>query len=108
VTSAVNSPPFARLALVRSEAAHLGAPMQFLRAAKELADRQRVGGVRILGPAPAPMERRAGRYRAQLLLHATDHRPLQRLLATWVPALESLKEASRVRWSIDVDPLELF
>jgi primosomal protein N' (replication factor Y) len=54
------------------------------------------------------MERRAGRYRAQLLLHATDHRPLQRLLSTWVPALESLKEASRVRWSIDVDPLELF
>jgi primosomal protein N' (replication factor Y) len=101
-------PPFARLALLRSEAPDLAVPMEFLRAARELADRQGIDAVRIRGPAPAPMERRAGRYRAQLLLHAADHRPLQRLLSAWVPALESLKEASRVRWSIDVDPLELF
>jgi primosomal protein N' (replication factor Y) (superfamily II helicase) len=64
--------------------------------------------VKLLGPAPAPMERRAGRYRAQLLLHAATHQPLQKLLSTWVPELETLTEAKRVRWSIDVDPIELF
>lgn len=101
-------PPFARIALLRSEAADLAAPMRFLQAAADIAAAHDVGGVRILGPAPAPMERRAGRYRAQLLLHAATHQPLQKLLSTWVPALESLKEASRVRWSIDVDPQELF
>lgn len=101
-------PPFARIALLRSEAADLGAPMRFLQAAADIAAAQGARGVRLLGPAPAPMERRAGRYRAQLLLHATSHQPLQRLLSTWVPALEGLKEATRVRWSIDVDPAELF
>ena len=64
--------------------------------------------VEVLGPASAPMERRAGLYRAQLLLHAASHSPLQRLLARWLPAVEELPEARRVRWSIDVDPLELF
>jgi primosomal protein N' (replication factor Y) len=54
------------------------------------------------------MERRAGRYRAQLLLHAPTHQPLQRLLSHWIPALEDLPEGKRVRWSIDVDPIELF
>jgi len=33
---------------------------------------------------------------------------LQRLLAAWLPAVEVLPEARKVRWSIDVDPLELF
>ncbi len=101
-------PPFARIALLRSEATDLGAPMQFLQAAADLASAHGIRGVRIWGPAPAPMERRAGRYRAQLLLHAATHQPLQKLLSTWVPALEGLKEANRVRWSIDVDPGELF
>jgi primosomal protein N' (replication factor Y) len=54
------------------------------------------------------MERRAGLYRAQLLLHAPTHAPLQRLLAAFMPAVEDLPEARRVRWSLDVDPLELF
>jgi len=61
-----------------------------------------------MGPAAAPMERRAGHYRAQLLLQAASHSPLQRLLARWLPAVEELPEARKVRWSIDVDPLELF
>jgi primosomal protein N' (replication factor Y) (superfamily II helicase) len=68
----------------------------------------RVNAVRILGPVAAPMPRRAGRYRAQLLLQASTHNPLQKMLARWLPDLESLPEAKRVRWSIDVDPAELF
>jgi primosomal protein N' (replication factor Y) len=101
-------PPFARIALLRSEAADLDAPLRFLQAAADVAAAHEVRGVRILGPAPAPMERRAGRYRAQLLLQAKTHQPLQKLLSAWVPALETLKEGNRVRWSIDIDPGELF
>lgn len=100
-------PPFARIALLRAEATQPAAPMKFLHAAASLARGQSVRGVRILGPATAPMERRAGRYRAQLLLHAATHSPLQRLMSEWIPALEALPEARQVRWSIDVDPVEL-
>jgi len=101
-------PPFARLALLRAEATHAAEATQFLHAALRLAQDQRVTGVELLGPAPAPMERRAGRYRAQLLLRAQTHVPLQRLLSAWVPLLEPLPEARKARWSIDVDPAELF
>jgi primosomal protein N' (replication factor Y) (superfamily II helicase) len=100
-------PPFARIALLRAEAATALAPMKFLRAALAAAHRETVHGVQLLGPAPAPMERRAGRYRAQVLLHAASHSPLQKLMSTWLPALETLPEARRVRWSIDVDALDL-
>jgi primosomal protein N' (replication factor Y) len=91
-------PPFARLAVLRAEAPRRELPMSFLDEARALAN----------GPASAPMERRAGHYRAQLLLHAATHGPLQRLLAKWLPMVEALPQARKVRWSIDVDPLELF
>lgn len=101
-------PPFARIAVLRAEAAHRDVPLAFLDRTRQLAEALSVKGVELLGPAAAPMERRAGHFRAQLLLHAPTHSPLQRLLAAWLPAVEVLPEARKVRWSIDVDPLELF
>lgn len=103
---AAGLPPFAAMALLRAEAATADAPQAFLSAARQLLAAPR--GVDVLGPAPAPMERRAGRYRAQLLLKSAQRARLQSALADWVPALEALPEAKKVRWSIDVDPADLF
>jgi primosomal protein N' (replication factor Y) len=105
---AAHWPPYSRIAVVRAEAAQRAAPLEFLERAREVAAAQAPAAVELLGPAAAPMERRAGLYRAQLLLHAASHAPLQRLLAHALPALEALPEARRVRWSVDVDPIELF
>ena len=102
-------PPYAALALLRAEAPGAAAPAAFLDAARELLAR-RLGAkpeVSLLGPAPAPMERRAGRYRAHLLLQSGQRAPLQRLLAAVLPELGALKQARRVRWSVDVDPVSL-
>jgi primosomal protein N' (replication factor Y) len=87
--------------------------MRFLHSAQRLAQDQlhkhsKARSVKILGPAPAPMTRRAGLHRAQLLLHAATPGPLQTLLAALLPEMETLPEAKRVRWSVDVDPIELF
>jgi primosomal protein N' (replication factor Y) len=101
-------PPFARIAVLRAEAARREIPLEFLDRARDLAEAHGGRDVEVLGPATAPMERRAGLFRAQLLLHAPSHSPLQRLLARWLPAVEELPEARKVRWSLDVDPLELF
>ena len=101
-------PPYSRLAVLRAEAARREAPLAFLERARELASSLATAEVEVLGPATAPMERRAGLYRAQLLLEAPTHSPLQRLLARWLPAIESMPEVRLVRWSIDVDPIELF
>jgi primosomal protein N' (replication factor Y) len=104
---AAHWPPFTRLALLRAEAPSPALPFEFLECAREVA-RQFAAKVRVLGPAPAPMARRAGQYRAQLLLHAPSHGPLHRVLAHLIPELETLPNAKRVRWSVDVDPIELF
>jgi primosomal protein N' (replication factor Y) len=53
------------------------------------------------------MPRRAGRFRAQLLVRATQRPAIQAFLDSWIPRLESLPLARRVRWSLDVDPVDL-
>ena len=100
-------PPFASLALVRAEALQRDAPQSFLRDAEACASARPHAGVSILGPVPSPMERRAGRYRAQLLVDATSRGALQRFLPGWITELESLPSARKVRWSVDVDPQEM-
>ena len=54
------------------------------------------------------MERRAGRYRGQLLLQADVRRDIQRFLPGFRAAVAELPSQRRVRWSLDVDPSELF
>ncbi|HET7306952.1 MAG TPA: primosomal protein N' [Gammaproteobacteria bacterium] len=105
---AAGLPPFTYMALIRAEAATVEAPQRFLGAVASLAGDGRSDRIELLGPAPAPMLRRQGRYRFQLLLQADSRNTLHALLAALTPQIEMLSGARRVRWSIDVDPIELF
>jgi primosomal protein N' (replication factor Y) len=98
-------PPFTCLALLRAE--HFGAdpPNRFLEAARDLLGNGR--GIQAFGPVPAPMERKAGRYRFQLLLQAGNRASLARALRPWAQKLEELPHARKVRWSLDVDPQDM-
>ncbi len=102
---AAGFPPFAHLALLRAEAQHADPPMQFLQVAKDLL---RDAGLEIAGPLPAPMPRRAGYQRVQLVLSSMQRGALHAALDALVPALYASPDARKVRWSLDVDPVELY
>jgi len=101
-------PPFTRLALIRCAAHRQGDAHEFLEAAKRQVEKQGEDRLRVLGPVDAPMARKAGRYRAQLLLQSGDRQALHTILRGLRPELEVDPLARKVRWSIDVDPIELF
>jgi primosomal protein N' (replication factor Y) len=103
---AAGFPPFAHLALLRAEAQHAEPPQQFLQAAKTLLAETGFG-LDLHGPLPAPMPRRAGYVRAQVLLSAAQRRDLHGALDATLPAIRELPEARRLRWSLDVDPIDL-
>jgi len=100
-------PPYSSMALIRAESTQRNAAQDFLVQALQAAEKSAAPHVQLFGPVPAPMERRAGRYRAQLLIQAAQRNHLHRLLNDWIPRLEALPDARRVRWSLDVDPMEL-
>jgi primosomal protein N' (replication factor Y) len=104
---AARLPPITALALVRAEAYQRESGFDFLNKAAAAAQGLLSSELSLLGPVPAPMERRAGRYRAQLLVEANTRRALHRFLGSWIPILEGMKIARRVRWSLDVDPQDM-
>ena len=100
-------PPASHMALIRAESTDPRAAETCLAAAAERFGEAPEDSVEILGPAPAPMERLAGRHRAQLALQSIHRAPLHAALKRLRPWLEEAPEARRVRWSIDVDPVEM-
>jgi primosomal protein N' (replication factor Y) len=99
-------PPFSYQVLMRAEATKENLPHSFLEAAMR-EGRSLAGSVEFWGPVPAPMERRAGHFRAHLLLQSNSRRELHGLLTGLLPKMRELKLARRVRWSVDVDPQEM-
>jgi primosomal protein N' (replication factor Y) len=103
---AAHWPPYSSLALLRAEAKDAARLDAFLKAAAACAG-PLTDGVSVLGPAAAMMARRADHFRAHLLIESASRAPLQRFLGRWLPRIEPLPGPPGLRWSIDVDPLEV-
>jgi len=99
-------PPYGYQAMVRANAADLNRTLGYLSIFREHLSAH-FQDVTIMGPSPAPMEKRAGRYRAQLLLHSKKRARLHQALDYLVEQETSIKKKSGIRWSIDIDPVEL-
>ena len=100
-------PPFSYHVLLRAEAHNRLEIEKFLGAARSGLPPAGNGEVMVFGPVPAPIEKRAGRYRMQLLLQSTARRRLRNVLDGWIERLEQLPGARKVRWSLDVDPQDM-
>jgi len=101
-------PPFSHQALMRAESRDKDIASDFLRRATQVGSDLIPKGITLLGPIPAPMERRGGRYRAHLLVQSDLRPSLQIFLSDWLAGVRELRGFSQVRWSIDVDPQEMF
>ena len=104
---AASLPPYSHLALLRADGPVRAKVHAFLREALAAAPPVRGAGLRPLGPAPASMEKRAARYRAQLLIESPARAGLQQFLGAWLPEVEKLRAPRSLRWSVDVDPIEV-
>jgi primosomal protein N' (replication factor Y) len=98
-------PPFSHLAVWHAEATRREPAFAFLERVRAAATG--ASAVAVLGPAAQPMERKDGRYRAQLILRSAQRTPLHQLVSRTLLAVRNSAEARKVRWSIDIDPLEI-
>ena len=95
-------PPYMYQALLRAEAPELATAIEFLEAARDALPSDTVV---INEPIPMTMTRVHNVDRAQLLVESNSRPALQAFLTEWVDALRAMK--SRVRWSLEVDPLDI-
>ena len=96
-------PPFCQSALIRAEAVQRELPYRFLdKIAKHLKDGTPAAGM--YGPIPSQIERRAGKFRVELVFFCKTRQQLAALLNRAIDCANNIPETSRVRWQIDVDP----
>lgn len=105
---AASWPPFANLALIRASSHKKDFTWDFLNSANQIIEEEKLHDVNIMGPVSAPMERKAGKYRGQLLLHCENRKSLHTQISSFIKKIERKKSTHRVKWSIDIDPIELF
>ncbi len=96
-------PPFVYQAILRAEAARIAGALDFLTRAVAIAKAPK--HVEVFDPVPAQMARLKGQERAYLLVQSGSRKKLQEFLAEWRAKLDTLA-VRKVRWTLDVDPLE--
>ena len=110
--SLAHLPPFSVLTMIRAESVDETRAMTFLNQIRGLpicADETLVAHqVSLMGPILPTRPKQAGQYRAQLMLQAPNRKLMQVFLHEIVPQIEMLKTGGKLRWSIDVDPLDMF
>ena len=99
-------PPFSYLALLRVETHHAKMSESFFSDAIAILTGQKTR-FQTYGPIPAPIARRSGRLRYQLLIQTDRRNDFKAYLGDWCRALERLPAARKVRWSLDVDPQDM-
>lgn len=99
-----NLPPFSHMALLRVQGKYPDKVLQSLYAIKQ---KLHNSGLILMGPAPAPLGKKAGQYRMQLLFKSASRQALQKHLSLMREWIQSSSVMNGLHWSIDVDPLDL-
>ena len=99
-------PPYAFQAMLRAEAPDMADAIAFLKAAAALPVIGEHENIFIYDPVPMRMARLANLERGQLLAESHARPALQAFLSEWREAIEALKAPAKLRWHIEVDPLE--
>ncbi|MFF7059430.1 primosomal protein N' [Achromobacter spanius] len=106
-------PPFVYQALLTAEARELKVAQAFLERARVLpegewaADFPGLDAIMLYDPVPLRVVRVANIERAQLLVESSSRPALQAFLTSWSHHLPYIANEARVRWQLEVDPLEI-
>ncbi len=101
-------PPVGKLLMLRTDSGDIDVGEEFLQALRNAAEPRLPADTRLIGPLPSPMQRRAGKFRTQMLVTTTRGRSAQFSAALLVEIAQTLPVKRGMKWSIDVDPQDTF
>ncbi len=99
-------PPYAFQAMLRAEAPAMADAITFLTTACALPVVREHPSVALYDPVPMKLSRLANLERGQLLAESASRPAMQAFLPHWREAIEGIKAPSKLRWHLEVDPLE--
>lgn len=102
----IGLPPYGYIALIHTQSPFREKPQELLQRLSDYLPEDST--IEVLGPIPSVMERRAGRYRFQLMLRSDNRQTLHYYVSQCRLFFEETKIDRDIRWQLDIDPIELF
>jgi primosomal protein N' (replication factor Y) len=99
-------PPFAHQALLCANAKNKQNAQEFLQEVAGLLKNINMDTVEIWGPVANSIEKKADYYYFNLYLQSNDRSALHQMLATFNQHVDTIKLKNKVRWYLDVDPID--
>jgi primosomal protein N' (replication factor Y) len=99
-------PPFAHQALLCANAKNKQNAQEFLQEVAGLLKNVNMDTVEIWGPVANSIEKKADYYYFNLYLQSNDRSALHQMLATFNQHVDTIKLKNKVRWYLDVDPID--
>ena len=99
-------PPFSHQALLCANAKNKQVAEDFLREAAGLLKSIQIDVVEIWGPVANIIEKKSDYYYFNLYLQSNDRKALHQMLSTFNQHIDTLKLKNKVRWYLDIDPIE--
>ena len=100
-------PPYTFMLMIRARANNMSLTQSFLQDVKSIIAKDNIQGITIYGPIPAMMERKAGLYQSQLIIFTQHRNSIQKNLGNWTQTITTHPLSKKVRWDVEVDPLEM-
>ena len=100
-------PPYAYLAALHAESTQKNSVFYFLNSIEKEGNDINLGNTMILGPVTSPIEKKAGKFRGQLLMLNTNRKELHQFLNKFCSIIKNTSKTNKVKWSLDVDPIDL-
>ncbi len=97
-------PPYSHMAMLRAQSKTMSKVLHFLHAVKQ---QLHPIGINLLGPAPAPLARKAHHHRMQLLIQSSSRGHREHALKMMREVISQHKLDKSIEWTIDVDPIDL-
>lgn len=97
-------PPYSAMTILRADSRQPTEALKFLGLVRNVLNSPVQEDFEVSYPIPAFMERRAGKYRALIVIRANSRVRSGQLLETHLSRIDAIARRSHVRWSLDVDP----
>jgi primosomal protein N' (replication factor Y) len=101
----MNLPPFTTLCLLRCSSPTQKSNVDFLEKAVLILSNRT--DINVIGPLPSLVSKSKGNYRHQVYIHAPKKTFLNKVLKFLTTEFEKWPESNKVKWSFDIDPIDL-
>jgi len=99
-------PPFSHQAVLCANAKNKQMAEDFLREAAGLLKSIQINAVEVWGPVANVIEKKSDYYYFSLYLQSENRKALHQILSTFNKHIDSLKLKNKIRWYLDIDPIE--